>query len=202
MASQLISSLGGSNGSVSLSDIEKKLGLSGGSSSSTNASEISSLTSALKQLDTNGDGTLSQGELSSALQAAGPPPPPPPMDASSSSSGSGSGSTDLAAISNQMAGDLINSLGGSNGEISSSHWQTALSGDTSSSSTATSSDTSSTSNTSSAASKLFSSLDTNGDGTLSSSELATALQSFLSVQSSGQDASSLVSNTSATSLIA
>jgi len=168
-ADQLISQLGGSDGQVSLSQIDSTLGLSGDSSSS--------LSQAFGALDSNGDGELSTSELASAMQSAGPPHFMP--DA---------GGKDMSGVADSLSNDLINSLGGSDGSITLSQWTDALSSSTQSDALSATDATSSSSQASDPATQLFNSLDSNGDGTLTAVEIASALQSFMATQLSGQAA--------------
>jgi len=115
LASSLIDQFG-SNGQLSLSDIETAMGSSADATSGSTASESTTGTdggvaSAFSALDANGDGELSSSELAkglesmfaSAMQAGpfGPPPAPPPDSASGSadSSQQASNSTDSSSSS-------------------------------------------------------------------------------------------------------
>ena len=196
-ASQLISQLGGSNGEVSLSQAESALGLS--SSNSSDASAISSLTGAFNQLGANG-GELSTSELASALPS-GPPPPPWGDSSSSSSAGSDSTSSDISSIAASLSSDLISALGGSNGEVTLAEWTSALSSGDQAGVSSTGTGSSAANETTDTATQLFNSLDTNGDGSLSESEIASALQTFLSGQASGQSDASAQSQNAASLLV-
>lgn len=208
MATQMIDQLG-SNGEISLSQVENALG-------ATSSSQIAGLTQAFNRIDTNGDGELSQSELANAIQNA---------QQSQSSGGAsgvrhhhhhfggGGGGGAEQLTSTQMATDIIDALApNGNGSLSLSALDTALglptassstsSSSTSASSTAsttTSSSSSTTSSTSPASStssssstgttslantlaQEFAKLDTNGDGQLSISELSTAIQAFRQAQ--------------------
>jgi Ca2+-binding EF-hand superfamily protein len=184
----------GSNGEISLSQIENALG-------ATSSSQIADLTQAFNQIDTNGDGELSQSELTAAITQQ-------QQDQQASGVGGmhhhhhhGGGGQ---VTSTQMATDLIDQLDPSgNGSLSLSALETALglptpsgaSGTANASSSAGgtdgSSSTSSTTSSGTGASNStglaslsntvaqeFNSLDTNGDGQISVSELASAIQSF------------------------
>jgi hypothetical protein len=66
VAGQVISAINpGGDGSLSLSQVEQSL--TGGSA--TTSPQQASIANAFSQLDTNGDGSLSQGELANALQS-------------------------------------------------------------------------------------------------------------------------------------
>src|SRR5262249_9644004 len=61
------------DGQLSLSEVENALGASGGTGSSSSADATGGLASAFAQVDANGDGELSSGELANTLnQTTGP----------------------------------------------------------------------------------------------------------------------------------
>jgi Ca2+-binding EF-hand superfamily protein len=157
------------NGDGSISKDELSKLLSNSSQSNTTADDL------MSALDTNKDGSISKSESDAAIDKAGqqrhahgPPPPLPPDDSSSSSSDKTS--------SNQIFDALDTNK---DGTVSASELLAALSSKDSSSSDNSSSDTNSSSTSSSAVSsavkKIFNAMDTNQDGSVSKSELESAL---------------------------
>lgn len=70
-------------------------------SSSTTGLTSDQVASAFEAIDSDGDGSVSESELGSFMQAMGPPPPPPPppAEASSDASSSDTSSTDTSSTS-------------------------------------------------------------------------------------------------------
>jgi Ca2+-binding EF-hand superfamily protein len=169
LAQQMISQLDtDGDGSLSADEITKALG-------STSQLSSDQVASAVSQLDTNGDGKLSADELTAGLQAAQP------------HGGGGHhhhGHADGASSSDLASALMSSSDTNGDGVLSADEVAKALGLDPSTTATATSgtdaaSSSTSTSGTSSDTfSQLFASLDTNGDGSLSTSELTTAIDAF------------------------
>jgi Ca2+-binding EF-hand superfamily protein len=178
------------NGDGSISKDELSTLLSNSSQSNTTADDL------MSALDTNKDGSISKSESDAAIDKAGQQrhaqgPPPPPSASSSSSSDSSSSNSIFDALDTNK-----------DGTVSASELLAALSGKDSSSSDNSSSDTSSSSSTSSvdgiAVKKIFDTMDTNQDGSVSKSELEAALSKKGQHHQSQNTADSSVTTTSTT----
>ncbi|TBW40874.1 hypothetical protein EYW49_01605 [Siculibacillus lacustris] len=159
-------------------------------STASSSSTSSSTASAFATIDSDGDGTISQSELSSFMQASMPPPPPPPdgssgssdtttssgSSSSTSSTTTGSTTSSTSTTGSDPASRLMAALDtNGDGSVSQSELEAALNGSTSSTSSSTTTSSTSSSSTSSA-SDLFSAMDTDGDGSVSQTELASYMK--------------------------
>lgn len=142
------------------------------STSSTSSTSATSAEDLLTAMDGDGDGSISQSELDAYMKASapagGPPPPPPPDDRIGSTAGTDPSSTVFSAI--DADGD------GSVSQTELADFLAAMKPDTSTSATddaATTADGTATAAASSSAdiASLLTSIDTDGDGSVSQSEL-------------------------------
>lgn len=177
---------------------------------STTSSASSSSAQAFDAIDTDGDGAISESELSGFMQANMPPPPPPPEGGAAEASDSSS-TTSASSTSSSMASDLMSSIDtDGDGSVSQSELSSFLeanapppppppeaSGSSSTSSANSSSSSEETSGTasSSGSSSTFSAIDTNQDGQISKAEL----DAYLSQSGTASSSSSSGSTTAASS---
>ena len=152
---------------------------SGTSSTTTSSTSTTTADDLLTAMDTDGDGSVSQSELDTYMKdnapAGGPPPPPPPPEESASTEGTDPSTAMYSAI--DADGD------GAVSQTELSDFLAAMSSDTSTSSTDDTTSTTSTDDTSTTATStssdvasLFSTIDSDSDGSVSQSELDTYLR--------------------------
>lgn len=153
--------------------------------SSTDATSTTSASGMFSDIDADGDGSISEEELSGYMEANRPPPPPPPREGAREGSSAEAASASGSSASN--ASDLLASIDtDGDGSVSQSEVSSFLeanapppppppeaSGSSSTSSTTSSSSSEGTSGTasSSGSSSAFSAIDTNQDGQISKAEL-------------------------------
>ncbi len=156
--------------------------------SSTNWAQLRQLqqAEAFKTADADGDGQLSQSELSSIgqnVQGGGQPKGPPPMRGGGGPGGNFAGDTLSALLSSQSVDDVAKSVmsaGDADGDglMSASELTSALSANAPSDAPADASDK--------MAADILSALDTDGDGGLSTDEISTAITNAASDRASTQ----------------
>ena len=174
---------------------------------SATSSTSSSSAEAFDAIDADGDGAISESELSGFLQANMPPPPPPPDGGAEGASSS----TSSASSSSGEASDLLTSMDtDGDGSVSQSELSSFLeanapppppppeaSGSSSTASAGSSSSSEETSGTaSSGSSSAFSAIDTNQDGQISKAELDAYLAQSSASGSSGSTTSTSTGSTS------
>ncbi len=172
------------------------------SSTSTSATSSTTADDLLTAMDEDADGSVSESELDTWMQAnrpAGPPPPPPPSEEASATDGTDPASALFGAIDGD--GD------GSVSETELSDFLSSLATDET-----TSTDGSSTASTSETdeASTTFDAIDTDGDGAITQAELDAYMKAQMASapppppppggfgEESGSDAVSEVASTSST----